>query len=158
MRDIKFRVWDSKNKKWLSAVPSLEYLLDNEDACISHHDIDPESAIYKYPSNILGKDFGGRIVWQQYTGLQDSTGKEIYEGDIVSFRMPFSDNRKQKIGEIKYGQFSSSHEAGYSRGHIHVGFYPELNGKTLYDFDDEDVDWRLSTVIGNIFETPELLQ
>lgn len=129
MREVKFRAWDTKNKKWLFAVPCLEYLLDDDDACISHHDIDPESAIYKYPSNILGEDFGGRIVWQQYTGLKDSTGKEIYEGDIVDWG---------------------------AKGPTEVRWISELDG---YDWTGWHPNYTYGgKVIGNIFDNPELLQ
>ena len=41
-RETKFRAWDSKNKKWLQSVPSLEYLLDDPDEGVSHHDITEE--------------------------------------------------------------------------------------------------------------------
>jgi hypothetical protein len=44
-REIKFRARDTKNNKWLDSVPSIEYLLDDGDHSISHHDIDDESSI-----------------------------------------------------------------------------------------------------------------
>ena len=85
MREIKFKAWDNKNKKWLSAVSSLEYLLDDSDAAVSHHDIDEESALYIYPNNLLGDNFGGRIKYVQYIGIKDTNQKEIYEGDIIEY-------------------------------------------------------------------------
>ena len=152
MRDIKFRVWDSKNKKWLSAVPSLEYLLNDEDACISHHDIDPESAIYKYPSNILGKDFGGRIVWQQYTGLQDSTGKEIYEGDILAYEE--GNFLKGENGlDDRLEIFWDAENAKFG-----INFYSKYGGEGYTGKGEHLSSYSKKTkIIGNIFETPELL-
>ena len=58
MRELKFRVWDEKYHCW-----------DN-------------SLIICYPNEDFKKQ--GRTI-QLFTGLTDSKGKEIYEGDFIRF-------------------------------------------------------------------------
>jgi uncharacterized phage protein (TIGR01671 family) len=143
-RQLKFRARDTKNNKWLDSVPSMEYLLDDGDHSISHHDIDDESSIYIYPKNLLGDTFDSRIVWQQYTGLKDKNGKEIYEGDIVKHR---KHNKEVRIGEFSDG-------------------VDERTGVFLQDPKIKHINFgtnRLSSfssceIIGNIFENPELIK
>jgi uncharacterized phage protein (TIGR01671 family) len=72
----------------------------------------------------------------QYTGLKDKNGKEIYEGDIVNLKRKLIN----KVGQIVYKN---------------TGFYikPFHDDYVLYDFDTEAV-----SVIGNIYENPELCE
>jgi uncharacterized phage protein (TIGR01671 family) len=73
----------------------------------------------------------------QYTGKKDKNEKEIYEGDIVRFKSwrDALQRMEEKTMEVKY-------ERGF--------FIP------LVSFGDEPSS-RDYEIIGNIFETPELL-
>lgn len=73
MREIKFRVWDSINLKMLfpaSFKSGIGVSVPNEYLTHTETDI------------FLNCRTNG-VVFQQYTGLKDKKGVEIYEGDIV---------------------------------------------------------------------------
>jgi len=67
MRELKFRVWSKPFQAWAK---DLCLYLDNSE-------IGDVSECFH---NIEDKD---DYIIQQYTGLKDKNGKEIYEGDIV---------------------------------------------------------------------------
>lgn len=124
MSKYKFRVWDSEVKCWMS--PDL-WLIDFEGNLICTDDSDGEGFIY-----------GDELVIQQFTGLKDKNGKDIYEGDIVK---GIGDTRiSTGIFEIGFGPFGIKFKRYLKSGHV-------VNCSVL-EFE----------VIGNIFENPELLK
>ena len=121
-REIKFRAWDSKNKKY--------YLMGNCDFFIER---DGPSVFNELDSGRTNKN------WQleQFTGLKDSKGVEIYEGDIVQ---NFHDRTIEVIEWNCDGHFclcSEKHPSGYGTS---------------------DAWATMVSVIGNNHENSELLK
>ena len=108
-REIKFRIWDSVYLNWKN----------------------PED--YTYTELFLDDKY----IVQQFTGMIDEDGKDIYEGDIIFCKVYYG--IENRIGIVDY--FASS-------------FIVDWRNQ-IDDPLDEIPDIK---VIGNIFENPELLK
>lgn len=128
MRELKFRAWDKVEKKML-------------------FDADP-FAIYVSGSNepLLAETHRNEdCIFEQYTGLKDKNGKEIYEGDIIQEEIDF--NSKMTDGTFRYRVYWDEEELCWCLEHIgNESIHHEL--------------WQCNQsteVIGNIHENSELL-
>lgn len=133
MREIKFRAWDKEEGKWLHSYKKTGgFHLFGEIIRLSDW--------VPFP---LGQE--DRIVVEQFTGLTDWKGVEIYEGDIFKWV-----NRRQEIiiGIIVFdnGSFSSQRIEN-------PGFSYNLSIQT-----DLTIHTEPGEVIGNIHENPELIE
>lgn len=122
MRAIKFRAWDKEYQE-------MKYNAEQAyDGCGQLHAIDCFGQLLEEENYKV----------MQYTGLKDKNGKEIYEGDIVNYSHPRT-NEIIRTVTFKHGAFGI--EGIYEKTHI-------IFGNIL----DSHIE-----VIGNIYENPELL-
>ena len=123
-REIKFRAWDRDNNKMI-------YWTLN-DLLVRFGDPKYQYNVEDRPSFLFD--------WNQYTGLKDKNGKEIYEGDVVRIWADPKDYNGYKghnyIGVVEWDEFI-------------LGFILS-DGHGLKDFE-------FIEIVGNIYENPELL-
>lgn len=135
-RPIKFRAWDNHNKRFIT----LDELQSFGAIHVENDGVFSLSPDFRFLSNMmLQKD---TFDFQQFTGLLDKNGKEIYEGDIV------------KCQQGCNHQVIYVHDIGGEFGGGMPGFVLEgllKNGGKGYAWTGEE------EVIGNIYENPDLL-
>jgi uncharacterized phage protein (TIGR01671 family) len=113
-------------------------------------DINTKRFYYMYLDELIGLtrtiSIPKEATIQQYTGLTDSNDKEIYEGDILMYKSG-SIPTTGVIGQVLY----EADEGGYI-------FQWERKGPNQHHINlNCDVAFE-SVIIGNIFETPQLLK
>lgn len=81
------------------------------------------------------------VVIQQFTGLFDKKGKEIYEGDIIQYFIPWNGETVKRV--IEYDETFL----------CFMSYDNDKRGVFLYEVKET----KKITILGNIFENPELL-
>lgn len=130
MRELKFRVWDKENECWLNFGYASIYRKEDGE-----------------PDTIFKFDFSDNYIVEQYTGLKDKNGKEIYEGDIV--RTTDRVTVKALIFPIGVVEFK---QQAFWICNVPSGRPDFVHNETLLQYWETDLE-----VIGNIHENPELL-
>lgn len=121
-RTIKFRAWNRVNGGFL-----------------------PSEIVEKWEVRVLAEEAKAGAV-QQFTGLTDKNGKEIYEGDVVKL---WPDEHRESTVEVVFGEGCFG--------------YQFSNGSPVHPFGnhmayDEHEEVEYAEIIGNICENPELLK
>lgn len=124
MREIKFRVWNEEFKLFDTLLKDDYY----GDGNIGFVDC------------FVGNE---EDIWEQFTGLHDKNGREIYEGDVVKV-YGFS---KVTVGKVIYEDYYFTLD----------GFCDTGTDRPEMAFSEGEFEVNYE-VIGNIHENPELLE
>lgn len=126
-RLLKFRAWDTISKRMYP-----EFYLFGETTCF---DLISQWLMEATPEASSLMRMNDAVI-TQFTGLQDSKGKDIFDGDILQYQ---------------------SHEPQFSKCIVRWTREDEDNhpGFVIHDSYDQ---YGAPEIIGNIFENPELLQ
>jgi uncharacterized phage protein (TIGR01671 family) len=136
-RTIRFRLWDTKHQSFVTE-PGYAISLLGTLQIEGHTCIEPQ-----------------RYVVQQFTGLQDRDGKDIYENDILRIETLF----ENLIGQVRWGVSGGSicswmhtetwliHFVKTPSGILEAPLYPYCQ-KHGYDV----------SIISNVYEHPHLLE
>lgn len=127
MKTIKFRAWDMHFNMMLNDL----HIYDS------------------FNEKITFKD---RYVIEQFTGLHDKSGKEIYEGDIVrahAFYFDGNEAEREFVGTVMYSDWCSFGIQDAKPRYGSGGWY-EFSDTS--HFEDTCIE-----VLGNIHENPDLI-
>lgn len=119
MREIKFRVWDNQGDFYWGEGEGMDF----------------KKIAFNFYDSLFEEC---RLVFQQYTGLLDKNGVEIYEGDIIKATSDQYTN-ENFIGKVIFDE-------GYFCTWVNKN---DIRG--IWTGDDIEV-------IGNIFENKDLLE
>ena len=123
MNNLKYRCWHKIEKRFVD----LRYI-DFENETIGY---DSQGEFNRYE-----KERFKNVVFQQFTGLKDESGKKIYEGDIL-YAASYHRLKAEVVYDKRYCCFKLA--AGNS-----LSFY--VDRSSIFE------------IMGNIFENKELLK
>lgn len=160
-RETKFRAWDNNKKEW------IDLSARSEDGFV------PKNVFYQCPKDglmLLGSGgYAYNATIQQWTGIKDLKGKDIYDGDIVIVEDSYSDIYKQErivsytkcqacdtyIGWALFFPFDwLVEDEWYNRKSMEPIMKMVGDVEVMQDYSLEGKSYE---VIGNVFENKDLL-
>jgi uncharacterized phage protein (TIGR01671 family) len=135
-REIKFRAWDKRNK-----TITMPYVLDYRPSYKDNDYIMVQTPDGRGDISLWGNT-KEHIVLMQFIGVIDKNKKEIYEGDIAKWHAGGAYG-------IKYGDVYFDNGRFLIRG-FNIGFLEDPS-------DAFEEGLYLFEIVGNVYETPELL-
>jgi uncharacterized phage protein (TIGR01671 family) len=143
MRDIKFRAWYKPDFETKDGALKFQQVIifDEVKFC---YGLDEEQdtdrlLMYSFEIPFLDNDW----ILQQYTGLKDKNGVEIYEGDLINYTCIVGEGDYQK--EINQEVFFEDGMFLFDRD-------------ALFCMSDSNFLKQSIEVVGNIFENKELIK
>lgn len=140
MKTNKFRVWDKHLKKFHTNIKLGEGFWSGNGNAVFCMECKPGD--YEECETSFKKNF----VFQQFTGLKDKKRKNIYEGDILKCYGEWYDGCKFEYFQVFYNEEEGQYQYLMRGDNIEYGGHPWCEVRH---------DWY---VVGNVFETPELLK
>lgn len=128
-REIKFRAWDKKHRKYTKVLKIYFGSGGNNLGAL----------VEDYETNYALELQANQVELEQYTGLKDKNDKEIYEGDIMRF------------DAIDYEIYWADDFSSWNNWRVD-------GGARIYGSNSFEEVTRFGSVIGNIHENPELLE
>lgn len=127
-REIKFRAWDKRDKKYLDNAQNMWM----NNTCFGDLLASPNFEI------------------EQYTGLKDSNGDDIYENDIIKVS---DETGSSFVSVVKYFDYDDYPAFDLDPQYIPTDWYFETNILSILKADGTEIK-----VVGNVHTSLELLE
>jgi uncharacterized phage protein (TIGR01671 family) len=173
MREIKFRAWH-KNLNYMSPVGSIG--LETDKTALIYFPVQNNDGDIDWDAALVDI---AELELMQYTGVKDKNGKEIYEGDIISYKYYRTAKRwwssLEEIPIIEAEVEAQKNDISSQKSIVifedgifrlkdvlaltfkHVSKNEKYERKESSHANIETKSWDFE-VIGNIHENPELLE
>ena len=130
MKNLRYKIWDIPNKKWVETPYCINQFGDLQVKNVIFNNMEEFEVVL-------------------YTGKNDSNENPIYEGHILKDDSNFY--------VVRFGKYQADNNKSYINEMVY-GFYIEYLNKHLNEIIDHATYIQYGTIIGHELESPELLK